>query len=48
MTREDVTRELRPSRLSGVAPITQAINVVERQVEPTTEPERRAAARRPA
>ncbi|WP_438856277.1 aspartate ammonia-lyase [Agromyces sp. M3QZ16-3] len=35
MTREDVTRQLMPSRLSGVHPITQAINVVELKGEPS-------------
>jgi aspartate ammonia-lyase len=35
MTREDVTRQLSPSRLSGVRPITQSIGVVERKGEPS-------------
>jgi aspartate ammonia-lyase len=35
MTREDVTRQLSPSRLSGVHPITQSIAVVERKGEPS-------------
>ena len=35
MSREDVTRQLMPSRLSGVHPITQAIPVVERKGEPS-------------
>ncbi|GGI47888.1 aspartate ammonia-lyase [Agromyces flavus] len=35
MTREDVTRHLAPSRLSGAQPITQAIPVIERKGEPS-------------
>lgn len=35
MTREDVTRQLVPERLSGVRPITEAIPVIERKGEPS-------------
>ncbi|MBM7504396.1 aspartate ammonia-lyase [Agromyces aurantiacus] len=35
MTREEVTRHLMPSRLSGTHPVTQAIPVVERKGEPS-------------
>ncbi|HEX5856760.1 MAG TPA: aspartate ammonia-lyase, partial [Microbacterium sp.] len=35
MTREDVTRQLSPSKLSGVRPITMAIPVIDMQGEPS-------------
>ena len=35
MTREEVTRHLAPSRLSGAQPITQAVPVIDRKGEPS-------------
>ena len=35
MTREDVTAQLSPSKLSGVRPITMAIPVIDMQGEPS-------------
>jgi aspartate ammonia-lyase len=35
MTRADVERQLMPSRLSGIAPLTQAVPVIDRQGEPS-------------